>query len=162
MSQDYKETIKGLSLPGDTTVTLTYADGCDVFVHNDTAVEDAVNDTDVVRRFSDLVIGLGGDRMGGILADLADAGVLELPDPDDEDDGAAPYDAMMLAEAIEDNFYDQEFIEYSIKKYDHKRGHCTLTATVEVTVDELLNAELDLTGWELEVKLKSGKLKITC
>ena len=158
MSQNYKETLKELNLPGDDWVTLTYSDGADVMHYKDDAVNDAVSETEVVSRFSDLIMSLPEMRRDGILADLADAVGLELPDPEDED--AESLDASMVREAIENEFFEQQFIEYSIKKYDHKRGYCTLTATVEITVDELLNSDLDLSGWTIEVKTKSGKLTL--
>ena len=158
MSHNYKETLKELNLPGNDWVTLTYSDGADVMHYKDDAVNDAVSETDVVSRFSDLIMSLPEMRRDGILADLADAVGLELPDPEDED--AESLDASMVREAIENEFFEQQFIEYSIKKYDHKRGYCTLTATVEITVDELLNSDLDLSGWTIEVKTKSGKLTL--
>jgi hypothetical protein len=160
MGQEYKDKLKGLDLPGNTWVTLTYSDGADVFHYKDEAVNDAVSETDVVNRFSELIMALPEMRRDGILADLADAVGLEIPDPDDED--AEPLDSFMVREAIEDNFYDQEFIEYSMKKYDHKRGYCTLTANVEVTLDELLGLEYDISGWTVEVDTKNGKLSIEC
>lgn len=156
MGQEYKEKFKELNLPGNTWVTLTYSDGADVIHYKDEAVNDAVSETDVVERFSNLVMALPQIRREGILEDLADAGVLELPDPDDEN--AGQLDVLAVREAIENNFYDQQFIEYSIKQYDHKRGYCTLTATVEVTVDELLNSDIDLFRWTLEVQTKHGTL----
>ena len=158
MSHNYKETLKELNLPGNDWVTLTYSDGADVMHYKDDAVNDAVSETDVVSRFSDLVMSLPEMRRDGILEDLADTVGLELPDPEDED--AEPLEASMVREAIENEFFEQQFIEYSMKKYDHKRGHCTLTATVEITVDELLNSDLDLSGWTIEVKTKNGKLSL--
>jgi len=160
MSQDYKQTLRELDLPGSDFVTLTYSDGADVLHYQDGAVNDAVSETDVVNRFSNLVMALGGARRDGILEELADACVIELPDPDDE--SAEPIDSGFLAEAIENNFYDQEFIEHSTKKYDHKRGYCTLTATIEATIDELLdlNDESALEGWTLDVETKKGMLSI--
>ena len=156
MSQDYKNKLKELKLPGDTWVTLTYADGADVLHYEDDAVNNAVSETDVVRRFSNLVVELPVTRREGILADLEDACGLEIPDPEDE--FAMLLDGLAVAEAIENNFFDQEFIDYEIKKYDNKRGHCTLTATLEITLDELLSLESDLSGWEIEVETKRGTL----
>ena len=45
----------GLDLPTDTKVTMSYSEGTDVFVHNETAVDDAIGYTDVIQTFSDLV-----------------------------------------------------------------------------------------------------------
>ncbi len=56
MSQDYKNKLKELDLPGDTWVTLTNSDHAEVFHYKDDAVNDAVSDTDVVRWFSQLVM----------------------------------------------------------------------------------------------------------
>lgn len=156
MGQEYKEKFKDLDLPGDTWVTLTNSDFAEVLHYKDDAVNDAVGETDIVRWFSELVMALPDTRREGILADLEDACGLEIPDPDDED--AEQLDAMQVREAIENNFFDQEFISYEIKKYDHKRGRCTLTAMVEVTLDELLNLDYNLSGWEIEVETKNGTL----
>ena len=43
-----------LNLPTDTWVTMSYSEGTDVFVHNETAVDDAIGYTDVIQAFSDL------------------------------------------------------------------------------------------------------------
>ena len=158
MGQDYKDKLKELDLPGDTWVTLTYTDHADVLHYQDDAVNQAVDETDVTRRFSNLVMALPDTRRKGILADLEDACGLEIPDPDDEN--SEPLDADQVREAVDNNFYDQEFISHEIKKYDHKRGRCTLTATVEVTLEEILGLDYDLSGWEIEVETKRGTLSI--
>ncbi len=158
MGQEYKDKLKELNLPGDTWVTLTNSDFAEVVHYQDDAVNDAVGETDIVRWFSELVMALPDTRREGILADLEDACGLEIPDAEDEN--AEPLDAGQVHDAIVNNFYDQEFISHEIKKYDHKRGRCTLTATVELTLEELLNLEYDLSGWEIEVETKSGTLSI--
>ena len=175
MGQEYIETLKEHNLPGKTVVTLTCSDGAEVFHYKDGAVYDAVGETNIVRQFCDLVETLGGDIFENVVSDLIDAGVLEEPEEEDEEEDeeseaddeedddrglSRHFDAMTLSEGIENNFYDQEFIEYSIKKYDHKRGYCTLTASLDVTLDQLLEAEPDLTGWELTFKTKGGKTTI--
>ena len=43
--------LTGLDLPADTTVTMSYSEGTDVFVHNETAVDDAIGYTDVIQTF---------------------------------------------------------------------------------------------------------------
>ena len=47
--------IKNLNLSEDTLVTLSYSEGTDVFVHNETEVETALSDTDVVSSFASLI-----------------------------------------------------------------------------------------------------------
>ena len=159
MGQEYKDKLRTLDLPGGTWVTLTYSDHAEVFHYKDDAVNDAVSETDVVARFSELVMALPETRRDGVLGDLEDAVGLELPDPDDED-AMMFFDVDHVRESIENNFHDQEFIEYEIKKYDHKRGRCTLTATLKVTLEELLGLDYDLGGWEIEVETKNGRLTI--
>ena len=46
------DTLTSMNLPSDTVVNLSYSEGTDVFVHNETEVETALNDTDVVSTFS--------------------------------------------------------------------------------------------------------------
>ena len=40
--------LQSLKLSDDAMVTLTYEEGTDVFVHNETEVEDAMNETEVI------------------------------------------------------------------------------------------------------------------
>ena len=47
--------LTGFNLPSGTTVTMSYSEGTDVFVHNETAVDDAIGYTDVIQTFSDLI-----------------------------------------------------------------------------------------------------------
>ena len=68
MSQDYKNKLKELDLPGVTWVTLSTFDFAEVLHYKDDAVNDAVNETDVVREFSNLVMALPSTRRDGILA----------------------------------------------------------------------------------------------
>ena len=86
MSHDYETKLKNLNLPGTTEVVLTYTDGCDVFVHNDTAVDTAIKNTDVVERFSELVEALTqkGDKTHWITEQLRDEYILDFDDEDED------------------------------------------------------------------------------
>ena len=44
-----------LNLSPETEVTLSYTGGCDCFVHNETEVEEALESTDVVNEFAEMV-----------------------------------------------------------------------------------------------------------
>jgi len=105
---------------------------------------------------------IAGDTHRGVVDDLLDAGVLPEPDEDEErdEDDAPSAGAMEIKEGIEENFFDQEFIESAVKRYDFKRGHCTLTATLTVRLGELLDAEPDLNGWTIEVNSKGVSTRI--
>ena len=47
--------IKNLKLADDAVVTLSYSEGTDVFVHNETEIETALSDTSVVNTFASLI-----------------------------------------------------------------------------------------------------------
>ena len=116
--------LKNLNLDGDTMIGFSYSDGVDVFVHNETEIETALAETDVVYTFSELVATPGlraSTRYGGdVIESMRIDGFLE----DYDRSGDFP---SFLAETLSENFYDQQFIEHSTEKYDHKRGFCTLS-----------------------------------
>tara|TARA_R110001583_G_scaffold23585_2_gene86969 strand:- start:9 stop:485 length:477 start_codon:yes stop_codon:yes gene_type:complete len=150
--------IKDLNLPEDSTVSLSYSEGADVFVHNETEIDTAISETDVLSTFAELVStrALQAESSYGthILNSLREEGHLE-----DYEKGSFGF-AEHIAEKLEENFYDQEFIEHSTEKYDHKRGWTTLSADVKVTVKNLLHASPYLGGWTASVKTDSGTLTL--
>ena len=113
------QTLKNLNLEPDSLVTLTYSEGTDVFVHNETEIETALAETDVVSTFSELIATPGltitTPYGGNVIKSLRDEGHLDAYERDGDFGG-------YLNEIITENFYDLELIEYSTEKYDHKRG----------------------------------------
>ena len=148
--------IKNLNLSQDTMVTFTYSQGTDVFVHNETEVETALADTDVVSTFASLVATPGlraSNRWAGEVMDsLRSEGYL-----DDYERGSFAFEDY-IAEVLTDNFYDQEFIEYSTEKYDHKRGFCTLSAEVQIPVSDIISSNPYLGCWTVSVPTENGTL----
>lgn len=150
------EKLSNMKLAEDAVVTLTYEEGCDVFVHNETEIDTALSDTSVVESFAELIAtpkldardSWNGDS---ILQSLRDQDFLEEYTRDGEF-------AEFLTEMINDNFYDVEVIDYSTEKYDHKRGFTTLTATVKVPVSNLLEVKPWLSGWKASVETENGVL----
>jgi len=161
---NYENKLESLNLAPGAAVTLTYSDGCDVFIHNDTAIEVALKETNTVTAFSRLVEHLAekSESTHWILEQLRDDYVLDYDDEEDDAGKLIPVrlDYTDISDAIDENFGEQSFIESEIKRYDHKRGHCTLTAVVELTVEELFKNLPDLTGWEIEVETTNGMLTI--
>jgi len=149
--------LKSLNLNGDEIVSLRYSEGVDVFVHNETDVETALSDTDVVDAFSELIATPGlkvSTQFGGeVLESLRSEGHLE----DYERDG---FFSDYLSETIKENFYDLDFIDHTTEKYDHKRGFCTLTAEVNVTAENLFNTAPLLGSWSASVRTENGTLTI--
>jgi len=152
----YKK-LQSLNLTEDSMVSLRYSEGADVFVHNETEVETAMVETDVITRFSELVAtpGLRAQTRWGedIIGELRESGFLEEYERD--------YTfSDFISDTIADNFYDFEFIESSTEKYDHKRGFCTLSAEVEIPYGNLAKSLPDLVGWDVVVETPLGSLNI--
>jgi|TARA_R110002074_G_scaffold191264_2_gene357333 hypothetical protein len=147
--------LKKLNLEADAIVGLSYSDGVDVFVHNETEVDTALSETDVVSTFSELIATPGlraSTRFGGdVIQSMRDDGFLE----DYDRNGDFP---SFLAETISDNFYDQGFIEYSTEKYDHKRGFCTLSVDLEIPFENFMKTQPLVSGWMVSVDTPDGTL----
>ena len=152
----YKK-LQSLNLPDDAMVSLRFSEGTDVFVHNETEVETALADTDVVNRFSELITtrGLNAQTRWGdnIISEMRDQGML---DDYERDDTFSDF----ISEMMHDNFYDFDFIESSTEKYDHKRGFCTLSAEIEVQLNNLFSARPNLYGWDVVVETPLGSLTV--
>ena len=155
----YTDNIKNLNVPSDTKVTLSYSDSCDVFVHNDTAVDTAISETDVISTFSELVTTPGFNVKSyygtPVMESLRDEGYF-----DDYERGSYTF-TEYVADVITENFYDQEFVESSVEQYDYKRGNCELSATLTTTVEELLSSTPHLFGWTIEVPTDNGTVSFS-
>jgi hypothetical protein len=152
----YKK-LQSLNLPEDAMVSLRFSEGTDVFVHNETEVETALSDTDVVNRFSELVAtrGLAAQTRWGdnIINEMREQGML---DDYERDDSFSDF----ISDMMHENFYDFDFIESSTEKYDHKRGFCTLSAEIEVPLNNLFSARPNLYGWDVVVETPLGSLTV--
>ena len=148
--------LQSLNLPEDAMVRLTYEEGTDVFVHNETEVEDAMNETDVINSFASLIANTKLDARnrwsGNVIQHLRDNDFL-----DEYERGSFEFEDF-LAETLTENFYDTDLIEYSTEKYDHKRGFCTLTAQVEVPFANFVEVNPFVTGWKVSVETENGTL----
>ena len=148
--------LQSLDLPEDAMITLTYEEGTDVFVHNETEVEDAMSGTSVINEFAALVAQSKFDARnqwsGNILEHLRAENYL-----DDYERGSECFEEY-LAETLTDNFYDTELIDYSTEKYDHKRGFTTLTAQVQVPFSNFVQVDPFVSGWTVSVETTDGTL----
>ena len=149
------EKIQNLNIDDNAFVTLEYSEGVDVFVHNETAVDTAIGETDVVSQFCELVATPGLQAEDGwgnnILSELRENGFL---DDYERDYTFAEY----LTDTIRENFYDIEFIEKSVESYDYKRGYCTLSTTVKVPAANFIKASPFVAGWSVSVSTENGTL----
>jgi len=148
--------LTGLDLPADTTVTMSYSEGTDVFVHNETAVDDAISHTDVISTFAGLVATPGlhveVPYSGNVLEVMRSKDMLE-----DYERGSFTFEDY-ITEVLAENFYDQEFIDKSVESYDYKRGFCTLETTVTVPLANFLETRPCVGGWQISVSTPNGTL----
>ena len=118
------ERLKSLRTAPNAMATLTYSEGTDVFLMNEDEVDTALSNTDVVEQFAELITtpGLTVTTPFGtnIIQELRDGGFL-----DDYERGSYGF-SDYVSETIRENFYDFDFIDSSVEKYDYKRGFCTL------------------------------------
>jgi hypothetical protein len=151
-----KKRLQSLNLPEDAMVTLTFKEGTDVFVHNESEVEDAINETSVINEFAALIAQSKLDARnrwsGNVLEHLRAQDFLE-----NYERGSFGFEEY-LAETLSENFYDTDLIEYSTEKYDHKRGFTTLTAQVNVPVSNFVEVDPFVAGWQVSVETENGTL----
>lgn len=144
-------------ISADNIVTFTYERGADVLHYNETHIETALSETDVVERMAEVATsGLTANTPygGAILDTLREANLLE-----GYERGTGNFQEY-VADAIRENFYDAEVIEETTQHYDHKRGFTTLSATVTAPVGDItqdLSAYQNaFSGWTAQVEAKGG------
>ena len=150
--------LQELELDSGAMATLTYSDGTDVFVHNESEVETALAETDVVSQLCSLLATPGIQVTTPYGDDILD----ELRGSDLLDDYG--YDFTFedyLNDVVTESIYDFDFIERSIEKYDYKRGFCTLSTEVRVPVAQILEKELYVGNWNVSVDFKGGTLTLS-
>ena len=150
--------LQELDLDSGAMATLTYSEGADVFVHNESEVETALSETDVVSQLCSLLAMPGVHVTTPYGDDILD----ELRGSDLLDD--YEYDFTFedyLNDVVTENIYDFDFIERTVEKYDYKRGFCTLSTEVRVPVAQILEKELYVGNWNVSVDFKGGTLTLS-
>ena len=152
--------LKSLNLDEDTEVTLSYSEGVDVFVHNETAVETAIEHTDVVTMVAELVCTPGFKNVtpkygnATVLNSFREANLLESYER-----GTGNFQEFLIS-VMEENFYEVEVIDYSTEAYDYKRGFTTLTANFTTAAKDIFNSSPNLFGWKATVVTELGELTL--
>ena len=149
--------LAALNLDENAIATLTYEDGADVFHFNESEIDTALSETDVVEQLAELIatpkLRALDTYTGALILDSLRAEDM-LDDYDRGDECFAEY----LTDTINNNFYDLDLIDSSTTKYDHKRGFTTLTARVSVPVKSLIETNPFLGSWNVEVTTPDGTL----
>jgi hypothetical protein len=150
----FVEKLKRLNVDPTIMATLTYIDGVDVFVHNEDEIETALSETNVVNELCELIAtpGLNVTTPYGthILQELRDSLLLE-----EYERGTHEFSEYLTA-VVNDNFYEFDFIDANIQKFDHKRGFCELRAEVTVPIGELIDASALVSSWTISVPTENG------
>jgi hypothetical protein len=154
----FTEKLKSLGVADSTMATLTYSEGTDVFLMNEDEVDTALSDTDVVQQFAELIatpkLKVTTSFGTNIIESLRAGGFL-----DDYERGSYGF-SDYISKAIRQNFYDLDFIESSIEKYDYKRGFCTLSAKVKIPVEDLIMKSPYVGGWTVSVPTENGTITL--
>jgi len=159
MSVSIINKLKSLNLDDDTFVSLTYSGGADVFIHNETAIETAIDNTDVIDTAANLI---ATPKLSVIEAHGSETILDTLRSQDLLEDYVRGSDSFSdyITDLIKVNFYDSDIIEYSTEAYDYKRGFTTLTANFRATVKDITDNPPDLSGWEVSVETELGILAL--
>tara|TARA_R110000824_G_scaffold320541_1_gene507523 strand:- start:16 stop:483 length:468 start_codon:yes stop_codon:yes gene_type:complete len=146
--------IREADLDPSSRVTLFMEEGGDVFHYLDSYKHDFVEGTSLAYVLAELVSDprfkdneyIKAMREEELLDDY-ERGLYEFHD--------------YVAEVITENWFDYDWIETETEQYDYKRGFLTARVEFETTVQELLNSEMVLMGWEARVKHPHGTLEIS-
>jgi hypothetical protein len=88
-----------------------------------------------------------------------------LYDPDKQnvaEMGDPLFDADILSEFIVENLHNmRNIIEWNVQQYDHKRGNATVSTTLTLTIDQIMNLpDYALSGWDYSVPVRTGTVII--
>ena len=161
--------INEMNLTPDTEVTLTYSECTDCSLRNEDEIEQGLQELSVVSTFADMVSQRGmnfTDVYGNnVIEELVENEVLDrevleekLSELDELEEDEEPWETLgeVIAEAINDNFYDQNVVESDVTRFDIKRGEIKLSTTLVTTVGEVLENNPLLSGWEVTVPFLGG------
>ena len=148
----HKDLMKA-NLDDNTNVSLSYSVGDDVVHAWDGFEEQVMNDSGLLQSVAELIT--EPLFKNDIIQDMRENGDLDNYPRDGS--GFAEY----VAEVIQDDIWEHEWIEQQTERYDYKRGYHTITARINTTVGDIMNApDFLFTGWEAQVNTGHGRLVV--
>jgi hypothetical protein len=145
--------IKAAKLNRVGRVTLSYSAGADVVHAWDDYQSEVMSDAGIADAVAELIT--EPSFKNDILEDMRDLGALDEYPRDGS--GFSNY----VAQEIENNFWEYDWIEQNTERYDYKRGYHTITANIETTIGNILDAPGFLfTGWKAHIKNDTGTLVV--
>jgi hypothetical protein len=128
-------------------VTLSYEDDYEGWHCGDGFIDDAVNNTDTATRVAELV---ADTELQVVMAYGNESAIEVLREHNLQEDYVRGDEDFVgfIGEQIRENFHDlDEFIEYEVEQYDHKRGRCTISAEFKTTLENLKKSPAPASGW---------------
>ena len=155
------DTINNLDVTDETIVTLTYEDRHEGWHSTGDLEENAVRETDTADRVAELIT----DTQLAVHTSYGDVSAMEaMRNTDlliDYERGEYEFQSF-IAEKIRENPHDlDEFVEFSTKQYDHKRGCCTVSAEFKTTVANLKANLNSASGWDVSIPTNGGNFSTT-
>ena len=153
VKMSFVERLRALNLSDDTSVTVTYEDGCDVLHYTDDHIDLAVSETGICNVLAEAIAEGPLYRYGNeVLQEMRDDGLLEEYPRDGS--GFVDY----VAEVISKNYWDYSWLEHSTSRYDHKRGFTTFTLEFDIPFGQIKDDPYAFSGWTASVSTDNGTL----
>ena len=145
--------IREADLDPSSRVTLSMEEGEDVLHYLDDYKHDFVGGSNLAYELAELV---SDPRFKGneYIKEMREEGLL-----DDYERGLDEFHDY-VAEVITEGWFDYDWIETETERLDHKRGFLTARIEFETTIQELLDSEMVLMGWEARINHPHGTLEI--
>jgi hypothetical protein len=157
------ETMSNINkIPGndETVVVLSYQDHHEGWHCTGDLEESAVSETCTASQVAGVIINNDLKATTSWGDDLA-IDVLRGQDMlDSYERGEEDFEYFVTA-AIKENFWELDaIIECNTEQYDHKRGRCTVSSEVKVTLGNLKKASHAVSGWTASVEHNDGTFSI--
>ena len=151
--QTFYDKIKALGATDETQVTFEWEEGCDVFHYNETHVETAMSETGAAYALAEAITeGVFYEKGNSVLEEMREDGLL---DEYERDGGFTDF----VAEVIDSEFYNYDWIEQSTQRFDHKRGWTDLSLSLSIPLGDLKDTEHNpLPSWDCQVRDGNGNL----
>ena len=151
--QSFYDKIKALGATDETQVTFEWEEGCDVFHYNETHVETAMSETGAAYALAEAITeGVFYEKGNSVLEEMREDGLL---DEYERDGGFTDF----VAEVIDSEFYNYDWIEQSTQRFDHKRGWTDLSLSLSIPLGDLKDTEYNpLPSWDCQVRDGNGNL----
>ena len=157
-----KENLTKLNVNDDATVTFTLEEGTDVFHFNETHVETAIEETNVVDKLAEAItagLEVATEYGHDPLEQLRDSDLLE-----EYERGSGNF-TEFVSNAIKENFWDADLVSESTERFDHKRGWTTLSTTLTAPTKNVLSKadkyNSTFSGWTAKVNVNGGTFTFT-